>query len=65
MDALRRGVFFALAVVLGFLLLELPWNDGVFAISQRYVIDNLLILGWAAPSLFWRDSALAQRSLRS
>lgn len=45
MDALRRGAFFALAVVLGFLLLELPWNDGVFAIPQRYVIDNLLILG--------------------
>lgn len=44
-DALRRGAFFALAVVLGFLLLELPWNDGVFAIPQRYVIDNLLILG--------------------
>ena len=45
MDALRRGAFFALAVVLGFLLLELPWNDDVFAIPQRYVIDNLLILG--------------------
>lgn len=45
MDALRRSVFFALAVVLGFLLLELPWNGDVFAIPQRYVIDNLLILG--------------------
>ena len=42
MDALRRSVFFALAVVLGFLLLELPWNGDVFAIPQRYVIDNLL-----------------------
>ena len=45
MDALRRSVFFALAVVLGFLLLELPWNGDVFAIPQRYVIDNLLLLG--------------------
>ncbi|MFR5090629.1 MAG: hypothetical protein ACLTDR_00060 [Adlercreutzia equolifaciens] len=45
MDVLRRSVFFALAVVLGFLLLELPWNGDVFAIPQRYVIDNLLILG--------------------
>lgn len=52
MDALRRGAFFALAVVLGFLLLELPWNDGVFAIPQRYVIDNLLILGLGCAIVF-------------
>lgn len=52
MDALRRGAFFALAVVLGFLLLELPWNDGVFAIPQRYVVDNLLILGLGCAIVF-------------
>ena len=52
MDALRRSVFFALAVVLGFLLLELPWNDGVFAIPQRYVVDNLLILGLGCAIVF-------------
>lgn len=51
-DALRRGAFFALAVVLGFLLLELPWNDGVFAIPQRYVVDNLLILGLGGAIVF-------------
>ena len=51
-DALRRGAFFALAVVLGFLLLELPWNDGVFAIPQRYVVDNLLILGLGCAIVF-------------
>lgn len=51
-DALRRGAFFALAIVLGFLLLELPWNDGVFAIPQRYVIDNLLILGLGCAIVF-------------
>ena len=51
-DALRRGAFFALAIVLGFLLLELPWNDGVFAIPQRYVVDNLLILGLGCAIVF-------------
>lgn len=41
--ALVRGLFFALAVLLGFLLLELPWNPDVFAIPWPYVQANLLI----------------------
>lgn len=51
-STLRRGAFFALAIVLGFLLLELPWNDGVFSIPLHYAIDNLLILGLVCAIVF-------------
>ena len=62
MDALRRGAFFALAVVLGFLLLELPWNDGVFAIPTALRHRQPAHPGAGLRHhCFWRDSAPAHR----
>ncbi len=44
-DVLKRAAFFVATVLIGFLLLELPWNPEVFAIPGSYVVANLLILG--------------------
>lgn len=41
---LLRLVFFAAAVLLGFSLIELPWNEEFFQMEQAYVAPNLAFL---------------------
>lgn len=41
---LVRLAFFAVAVALGFILLEVPWNDGLPAMEAKYVMPNLAVL---------------------
>lgn len=42
--ALTRLAYFAAAVVLGFVLLEAPWSDGLLSMGWHYVLPNLAIL---------------------
>ncbi len=42
--ALVRAVYFVAAVVLGFVLLEAPWSDGVLSMGWHYALPNLAIL---------------------
>ena len=50
--SLIRAAFFIAAVVLGWLLIELPWNDSLSAIESRYVIANLVIVGLLGSIVF-------------
>lgn len=49
---LRRLAFFALAVVLGWLLIELPWNDNLAGIAPNYVAANLAIVALLGGIIF-------------
>ncbi|MEC4183210.1 LTA synthase family protein [Adlercreutzia sp. R21] len=49
--AVRAG-FFVLAVVLGYVLIALPWGDGPFSMNAAYVLPNLLIATLAAGVVF-------------
>ncbi|MCI9261826.1 LTA synthase family protein [uncultured Adlercreutzia sp.] len=42
--ALLRVAFFVIAVVLGWLLVELPWNDNIIGIAPSYAAANLAIV---------------------
>ncbi|MEY8460894.1 LTA synthase family protein [Eggerthellaceae bacterium 24-137] len=42
--ALARVAYFAAAVALGFVLLEVPWSDGLLSMDWHYVLPNLAIL---------------------
>lgn len=41
---IQRGIFVVIAAALGFLLLELPWNESLFTMEWHYVKPNLLIV---------------------
>ena len=49
--AVRAG-FFVLAVVLGYVLIALPWGDGSFSMNTAYVLPNLLIATLVAGVVF-------------
>lgn len=55
---LVRIAFFLVAIILGWLLIELPWNDNPFGINLSHIIANLFIVGLATSVLFF----LGQRS---
>lgn len=50
---LVRLVFFLVAVVLGWLLVELPWNESPLAISASHVFANLHIVALLGSVLFF------------
>lgn len=52
-STLIRLVFFLAAVVLGWVLVELPWNDNPLAIEWSYIRVNLLIVGLLGGVLFF------------
>ncbi len=49
---LVRLAFFAVAVALGFILLEVPWNDGLPAMEAKYVMPNLAVLALGGAIVF-------------
>lgn len=50
---LIRGVFFLVAVLLGWLLVELPWNENPFSLSSSHIFANLGIVALAGSVLFF------------
>ena len=58
---LVRGAFFAGAVALGFLLIELPWSDGIPTMGASHLAANLAIVGLLGAVVF----LLGQRSRAS
>lgn len=50
---LIRGVFFLVAVLLGWLLVELPWNENPFSLSSSHIFANLGIVALAGSILFF------------
>lgn len=52
LGTLIRIAFCIAAVVLGWLLIELPWNDNLTAIEPRYIIANLAIVGLLGAIVF-------------
>lgn len=51
--ALIRLGFFLISVALGWLLVELPWNDNPLAIESHYIFVNLFIVGLLGSVLFF------------
>lgn len=49
---LRRLALFLVAVVLGWLLIELPWNDNLAGIAPSYVAANLAIVALLGGIIF-------------
>ena len=58
---LVRGAFFAGAVALGFLLIELPWSDGIPTMGAGHLAANLAIVALLGAVVF----LLGQRSRAS
>ncbi|WP_282190641.1 LTA synthase family protein [Adlercreutzia caecimuris] len=49
---LGRLAFFAAAVVLGFVLLEAPWNDGLATMEAKYAVPNLAVFALLGAIVF-------------
>ena len=49
---LVRTAFFIAAVVLGWVLVELPWNDNLAAMAPRYIAANLAIVALLGAIVF-------------